>query len=268
MAMSVCGIIAVLALFPSTHVQARLGGGTNSTEAVEVNEAAVASEGESFGKGSLADDLQQAKASMLDKALARGGPARSLDYWANASLVSTAAVDYAAMHGHEYLATTTRYADTCCASCGKVDTAALVAGTSYYAVASAQAMQNLFAQGSCCWCGAAGAGCGHGSGTAPMGCSACARARFLPKRPYESPVWGSGRLFEKDIDIVVADICPYVGNEAWCPHQEGSSNRFGSKNHFDFANPPPEFDNFYLAFTPAPCSAEMQQRLASMSQCR
>ena len=42
--------------------------------------------------------------------------------------------------GYEHLATTTRYGNTCCASCGNVDTARLVNGTGFYAVAAAQSM--------------------------------------------------------------------------------------------------------------------------------
>ena len=33
--------------------------------------------------------------------------------------------------GYDHLATTTRYGDTCCASCGSIDTARLVAGTGH-----------------------------------------------------------------------------------------------------------------------------------------
>jgi len=268
----VAGVAAVLALVSPIHVQARLGG-ANSTEGVDaaagVASTTVATKEESLNQGTFVEDNGAAKAALQTPSLfARGGAARGLDYWANDSLVSTmASVDTSAMYGHEYLATTTQYADTCCASCGKMDTASLVAGTGYYAVASAQAMQSYFHAGSCCWCGEAGAGCGHGSGTAPMGCSACAKGRFVPKRPYPQPVWGDHEIFHKEIDIVVADICPHLGNEAWCPRQEGTMNRFGSKNHFDFAHPPPGFDNFYLAFTPSPCSGEIQQRLGRMSQC-
>lgn len=260
--------VLLLAILPIT-VQARLGG-ANLTDGADadagVSAAIVATKDETLNQGVFAGEA--AEAALLKPSLfARGGPARSLDHWSNDSLVSTMSYDASTMYGHEYLATTTQYADTCCASCGKLDTGALVAGTGYYAVASAQAMQNYFHSGSCCWCGNAGDSCGHGSGTAPMGCSACAKGRFMRKRPYPQPVRGDSEIFHKEIDIVVADICPHVGNEAWCPHQAGTVNRFGSKNHFDFAHPPPGFDNFYLAFTPSPCSAEIQQRLERMSQC-
>lgn len=188
-----------------------------------------------------------------------------MDFWRNVSLLAATSMgDEVSALGFEYLATTTVYANTCCASCGGVDTAALVAGTDYYAVASAQAMQSVFPGGECCWCGQAGGG----SGAAPMGCKSCATGRFLRKRPYGAHVMqANDALFEREIKLVVADICPHQGNEAWCPGSPGSVNTFGSKNHFDFADPPAGFDNYYLAFSPAACSAEIQQRLGQMSQC-
>merc|ERR1719291_958004 len=114
------------------------------------------------------------------------------------------------MHGHEYLATTTQYANTDIASCGKIDTIKAVAGTGFYAVASAQAMQDHFPGGSCCWCGASGSDNSHGTGVAPMGCMQCAKGRFIRKRPYNQPVWVDHALFHKEIHIVVADICPHT----------------------------------------------------------
>merc|ERR1719336_801205 len=145
------------------------------------------------------------------------------------------------MHGYEYLATTTRYGNTCCSSCGTMDTAKLVAGTDYYSVASAESMQSLFSEyGSCCWCGKAGPSCGHGSGTAPMGCFGCAKGRFLRRQPYPGRIRASDTIFAREIKMVVADICPHRGNDAWCPERPGKPNTFGAKNHFDFAAPPPE----------------------------
>eukprot|EP00429_Kryptoperidinium_foliaceum_P018227 CAMPEP_0176046074 /NCGR_PEP_ID=MMETSP0120_2-20121206/22876_1 /TAXON_ID=160619 /ORGANISM="Kryptoperidinium foliaceum, Strain CCMP 1326" /LENGTH=247 /DNA_ID=CAMNT_0017379485 /DNA_START=44 /DNA_END=787 /DNA_ORIENTATION=- len=207
----------------------------------------------------------------LRKMLAPGGEAREFGYWqgmedmvhANSESVS----NEAARLGYEYLATTTVYADTDIASCGRLDTRAVVAGTGYYAVASAQAMQNHFPQGACCWCGSAGHFTGHSTGTAPMGCMSCAKGRFLKKRPYAAPMNADSHIFEKEFDIVVADICPHTGNEAWCPERAGTGNVFHSRNHFDWAHPPPGFDNYYFVFTPAPCSAEINRRIHGMSQC-
>jgi len=204
----------------------------------------------------------------MSKSLAPGGAGRGREFWKGVQTLSASDVaGEAERMGFEYVATTTVYADTDRASCGSIDTAAAVSGTGYYAVASAQAMQNMFPGGGCCWCGQAGSSCGHGSGTAPMGCMACARGRFINRRPYEAPPSHGQGLFQEEVNLVVVDICPHTGNEAWCPEREGSENVFGSRNHFDFAHPPAGFDNHYLAFSPVPCPGEIQQRLMQMSQC-
>ncbi len=168
----------------------------------------------------------------MENAFARGSAGRRVEYWENklnASLHAFAMTDLASMYGQEYLATTTQYANTCCASCGSLDTAALVKGTDYHAVASAQAMQNAFGGKGDYWCGKAGASCGHSSGTAPMGCANCAKGRFIKKLPYSAPMSGDEQLFQKEFHVVVADVCPHEGNEAWCPQAEGQTNTFGSQ---------------------------------------
>lgn len=257
--MTMVVLALALALIALPEVAARLGD-TNRSSSSEADEKA------SLGLRSTGAAESRVATAMMG-ALSKGGLGRGLQFWANMSLQSAMSIEESALFGHEYLATSTRYGNTCCASCGQLDTSGLVAGTDYYAVASAQAMQSVFASGSCCWCGAAGQACGRKSGTAPMGCTACAKGRFLPRRPYGAPFWGDASIFEREISLVVADICPHQGNEAWCPHSVGSTNTFGAKNHFDFADPPPGFDNYYFAFTPTPCSAEMQQRLTRMSKC-
>jgi len=253
---------AALVLASLVGVEARLGGGSDNSNSTALQQAATS-------VGARADDEGRVEAASLKNPFPRGSAGRGLAYWNNASLVQAqaAAVDLPPTEGYEYLATTTRYGNTCCASCGNLDTAKVVQGTEYFAVASAQAMQDEFAKGSCCWCGEAGHGTGLASGVAPMGCGTCAKGRFIQKKPYDSPMWGSGALFEKEIKIVVADICPHRDNEAWCPAHVGEVNQFGVKNHFDFAAPPAEFDNYFFAFTPEPCPAEVQQSLMSLSQC-
>merc|ERR1712050_611805 len=151
--------------------------------------------------------------------------------------------------GYDYIATTTRYGNTCCSSCGNMNTAKLVAGTDYYAVASAEAMQGSFETSA--WCGKDGSGKG---GTARMGCMSCAKGRFIAKNPLGYKVWADpdDALFTRQINIVVADLCPHTGNERWCPAKAGNKNKYGFENHFDFADPPPNFGNYFLAFTPEP----------------
>eukprot|EP00913_Durusdinium_trenchii_P025825 g24237.t1 len=98
--------------------------------------------------------------------------------------------------GYEHLATTTRYGNTCCASCGNVDTARLVNGTGFYAVAAAQSMQT------------GGRGDGHyctssatsRNGTVGMGCLSCAKGRFLKAHPFLYPLWAQPEdpIFNED----------------------------------------------------------------------
>lgn len=91
---------------------------------------------------------------------------------------------------------------------------------------------------------------------------------MVRRRPYEAPHGNAHSLFQKEFNVVVADICPHTGNEAWCLERVGRGNVFNSHNHFDWAHPPPGFDNYYFAFTPAPCSPQIYQRIHRMSRCR
>lgn len=162
-------------------------------------------------------------------------------------------------HGFRFMATSTRYGTNPHTSCG-LDSAALVQGTDYLAVASAQAMQD-----GCCWCNRNGGG----GATASMGCGACGKGRFIRQLPRGFHVWtpSDAEIFQKVYKFVVVDICPKVDNGMWCPMHPGQKNTFGVYNHFDFATVPPKFDNFYFEFTPEPCDGEMQARLRRMSSC-
>jgi len=159
---------------------------------------------------------------------------------------------------HRYMATATRYGTNPLTSC-MLDSAALVRGTDYLPVASAEAMQS-----GCCICN----GNGGGSGTVGMGCGACAKGKFIRKLPRGYKIWTpeSEPIFHKEYNIVVADIC--VGGDMWCQKHAGQKNTFGVQNHFDFAIVPDHFDNFYFEFTPTPCSGEIQSRLKRMMKCR
>ncbi|CAK9060874.1 unnamed protein product [Durusdinium trenchii] len=167
--------------------------------------------------------------------------------------------------GYEHLATTTRYGNTCCASCGNVDTARLVNGTGFYAVAAAQSMQT------------GGRGDGHyctssatsRNGTVGMGCLSCAKGRFLKAHPFLYPLWAQPEdpIFNEEYRLVVADTCPHRGNEAWCPGADGRANHFGVKDHFDFAAPPPKFDNYYFVWSKMECPENLKTRYAQQSRC-
>eukprot|EP00408_Alexandrium_pacificum_P056044 CAMPEP_0171241568 /NCGR_PEP_ID=MMETSP0790-20130122/45161_1 /TAXON_ID=2925 /ORGANISM="Alexandrium catenella, Strain OF101" /LENGTH=237 /DNA_ID=CAMNT_0011708179 /DNA_START=1 /DNA_END=711 /DNA_ORIENTATION=- len=168
------------------------------------------------------------------------------------------------LKGYPFLATSTRYGTNPLTSC-MMDSGALVAGTDYLAVASAQAMQNMFPAGpsACCYCGS-----GTGGGrTVAMGCGTCGRGRFIRQLPRGFNIWTppDAEIFHREFKVVVVDICPHGDNRMWCPPQVGHTNDFGVHNHFDFATPPPQFDNFYFAFEPAECEPQMRARIAAMS---
>jgi len=167
--------------------------------------------------------------------------------------------------GYDNLATSTRYGDTCCASCGSVNTAELVKGTGFYAVAAAESMQaNGIGDGH--YCTSSGPSKG---GTTGMGCLSCARGKFLKAHPFSYPLWAQPQdaIFEKELKIVVADTCPHQGNEGWCPRRTGQGNKFGIKNHFDFTNPPAKYDNYYFAWTKMECPWRIKRRYRQLSRC-
>ena len=160
---------------------------------------------------------------------------------------------------YRFMATSTRYGTNPHTACG-LDSAALVHGTGYLAVASAQAMQD-----GCCRCNRNGGG-GH---TASMGCGSCGKGRFVRQLPRGFKIWtpAEDKIFHEEYKFVVVDICPNSHNSMWCPAKAGQVNQFGVHNHFDFATVPHHFDNYYFEFTPEPCDQQMQSRLAQMSKC-
>jgi len=138
---------------------------------------------------------------------------------------------------YKYMATTTRYGDATMSACGSLDTAKLVKGTGYYNVATAE---NMFGKS---WCGEKW-----------MGCFQCAKGKFLRSR--------KGGFTGREIKIIVGDLCPYKGNERWCPGRTTSTNGAHFTYHMDFSHPPPGVDNNLIAFTPIPCGSQIERRLA------
>eukprot|EP00438_Fugacium_kawagutii_P019986 Skav227320 [mRNA] locus=scaffold4402:77511:78269:- [translate_table: standard] len=210
-----------------------------------------------------------------------GGKARGAEYWENFTVGeddnSTLRSGYyhnpsirtllgvMKSMGYDHIATSTRYGDTCCASCGSVNTAELVKGTGFYAVASAESMQaNGIGDGHYCTSSAPDQG-----DTVGMGCLSCARGKFLKAHPFSYPLWAQPRdqIFNKEIKIVVADTCPHTGNEGWCPGKANAPNKFGIKNHFDFTDPPPKYDNYYFVWSKMPCPSSIKRRYHQLSRC-
>lgn len=162
--------------------------------------------------------------------------------------------------GYSHFATTTRYGDSTKAACGGLHTGELVSGTRYYNVASAQSMwANCESHGNC-WCGASGGG----SGTVGMGCLTCAKGRFLTTTNGA----GGGGFASEEVIVVVGDLCPYDGNEKWCPEKAGQRNTYGSFNHLDFSHPPSGINNNNFVFTPISCPGDLQAKYQQISSCR
>lgn len=163
------------------------------------------------------------------------------------------------LKSHRYMATTTRYGNNSATSC-ELDSRQLVLGTEYYAVASSQAMQD-----GCCNCNLNGGG----GETASLGCGSCARGRFIPIMPqgFRVRISADAEIFTKEYKVIIADVCPFDGNEGWCQRNVGAPNKYGTHNHFDWASPPHNFDNYYFEFTPMECSGEMKRRYAKLSRC-
>lgn len=161
--------------------------------------------------------------------------------------------------GYQYMATSTRYGFNHITGC-MLDSQALVQGTDYIAVAAASAMHS---SGKLCWKK------GGGGGSASMGCGSCAKGRFIRQLPRGFKIWTpkSKPIFNKEYKVVVVDSCPSGDNGLWCP-APGRVNTFGVHNHFDMANPPADFDNYYFQFSPMPCSGEINARFKKLSKCR
>lgn len=136
------------------------------------------------------------------------------------------------VNGYRFMSTTTRYGTNPFTACG-LDSGALVKGTDYLAVASAQSMQD-----GCCRCNRGGGG----GKTASLGCGSCGKGRFVRQLPRGFHIWTpeSKEIFHKEYKFVVVDICPHTDNGMWCPKRPGQTNTFGVYNHLDFATVPPK----------------------------
>eukprot|EP00931_Biecheleriopsis_adriatica_P066585 TRINITY_DN40907_c0_g1_i1.p1 TRINITY_DN40907_c0_g1~~TRINITY_DN40907_c0_g1_i1.p1 ORF type:complete len:245 (-),score=36.50 TRINITY_DN40907_c0_g1_i1:201-935(-) len=159
---------------------------------------------------------------------------------------------------HRYMATTTRYGYNHITGC-MLDSHDLVAGTDYIAVAAASSMHG---GGTLCWKK------GGGGASASMGCGSCAKGKFIRQLPRGFKIWTpeSTPIFHKEYKLVVVDSCPHSDNGLWCPAPH-HRNTFGVANHFDMANPPDKFDNYYFEFSPMECSSEIKSRFKRLSKC-
>ncbi|KAL4938148.1 RlpA-like double-psi beta-barrel-protein domain-containing protein-containing protein [Aspergillus oleicola] len=139
------------------------------------------------------------------------------------------------------LATTTHYSDGLQGACG----CGTDAGTFTWqygithGVYTAAASQALFdpAGPQNHWCGS---GCGKCYTLTSTGVSTC-------------PECGAGGEMGKSITVMVTNLCPYQGNENWCPNP-GELNPAGYGVHFDIMGGVGVFgDNVVVEFKEVPC---------------
>ncbi|KAF9883670.1 hypothetical protein FE257_003054 [Aspergillus nanangensis] len=141
-----------------------------------------------------------------------------------------------------YKATTTRYYDGQEGACGCGTSSGafpwqLGISANVYTAAGSQA---LFDTAGASWCGA---GCGKcyqltSTGSAP--CSGC----------------GTGGAAGQSIIVMVTNLCPYNGNQQWCPNP-GSTNTYGYGYHFDIHAQSEVFgDNVVVDFEPVACPGQ------------
>ncbi|KAG8844238.1 hypothetical protein FRB96_003242 [Tulasnella sp. 330] len=119
------------------------------------------------------------------------------------SLSAIASVAYAAT------ATTTNYYDGQLGACG----CGTVFDPYVYTAAGSQA---LFGSGT--WCG-----------------SGCGNCYVLTSTGVSPPGEGTGSAVGSSIIVAITNLCPYNGNEVWCPNT-GNTNQFGYGAHFDINN--------------------------------
>ncbi|KUL84843.1 hypothetical protein ZTR_08233 [Talaromyces verruculosus] len=141
-----------------------------------------------------------------------------------------------------YLATTTRYYDgqegACgCGSSSGLDSWQLDVSTGVYTAAGSQA---LFDTDGSSWCGG---GCGKCYNLTSTGTSACNGC-------------GEGGVAGESIIVMVTNLCPYNGNEVWCP-SVGAKNNYGYSYHFDIMAQSEVFgDNVVVNFEPVACPGQ------------
>ncbi|KAI0439839.1 glycoside hydrolase [Xylaria telfairii] len=136
------------------------------------------------------------------------------------------------------VATTTRYYDGQEGACGCGNQSGAfgwqLGGPGFYTAAGSQA---LFAPNGATWCGS---GCGQcyqltSTGNAP--CQGC----------------GTGGAAGQSIVVMVTNLCPFNGNQQWCP-QPGGRNQYGYEYHFDIMAQNQVFgDNVVVNFQSVPC---------------
>ncbi|QKX54271.1 uncharacterized protein TRUGW13939_01356 [Talaromyces rugulosus] len=151
-------------------------------------------------------------------------------------------LSFGALASAASLATTTRYYDGQEGACGcgtssGADAWQLGISDNVYTAAGSQA---LFDTSGSSWCGA---GCGTCYNLTSTGSSACDGC-------------GTGGVAGDSIIVMVTNLCPYNGNQQWCP-QPGSTNEYGYGYHFDINAESEVFgDNVVVQFEQVTCPGQ------------
>lgn len=107
-------------------------------------------------------------------------------------------------------------------------------------VYTAAGSQALFDTDGSSWCGG---GCGKCYNLTSTGTSACNGC-------------GEGGVAGESIIVMVTNLCPYNGNEVWCP-AAGAKNNYGYSYHFDIMAESEVFgDNVVVNFEPVACPGQ------------
>ncbi|KAE8391502.1 RlpA-like double-psi beta-barrel-protein domain-containing protein-containing protein [Aspergillus alliaceus] len=107
-------------------------------------------------------------------------------------------------------------------------------------VYTAAGSQTLFDTGGASWCGAGCGKCYNLTSTGNPPCTGC----------------GTGGVAGKSIIVMTTNLCPYNGNQQWCP-QVGATNSYGYSYHFDIMAKTEVFgDNPVVNFEPVACPGQ------------
>ncbi|KAJ4856062.1 fungal cellulose binding domain-containing protein [Trichoderma breve] len=141
-----------------------------------------------------------------------------------------------------YKATTTHYYDGQEGACGCGSSSGgfpwqLGIGNGVYTAAGSQA---FFDTAGASWCGAGCGKCYKLTSTGEAPCSTC----------------GTGGVAGQSIIVMVTNLCPYNGNQQWCPNV-GDTNQYGYSYHFDIMAQNQVFgDNVVVDFEPIACPGQ------------
>ncbi|KAF3385637.1 Endoglucanase-5 [Penicillium rolfsii] len=105
---------------------------------------------------------------------------------------------------------------------------------------AAAGSQALFDTAGASWCGA--------------GCGKCYKLTSTGEAPCTN--CGTGGAAGQSIIVMVTNLCPYNGNQQWCPNV-GSTNQYGYSYHFDIMAQNEIFgDNVVVDFEPIACPGQ------------